>query len=100
MAAGKAIVASEGSAKGIKDRYNGLVVKNGDSNGFAEGILQLIKQPELAQTLGINARKSVIDTYSWDSIVTKLEGVYKKVLLHWANWASILLRDNPAEKEK
>jgi glycosyltransferase involved in cell wall biosynthesis len=85
MAAGKAIVASEGSAKGIKHKYNGLVVKNGDSSGFAKAILQLIKQPELARTVGINARKSVIDTYSWDSIVNKLEGVYKKVLLHKTN---------------
>ena len=80
MAAGKAIVASEGSAKGIKHLHNGLVVKNGDSKGFAEGILQLIKQPELAHTLGVNAQKSAIDTYSWDRIAHELEEVYKKVL--------------------
>ena len=82
MAAGKAIVASEGSAKGINHLHNGLVVKNGDSKGFAEGILQLIKQPELAHTLGVNARKSAIGTYSWDRIVRELEGVYKQVLSH------------------
>ncbi len=85
MAAGKAIVASEGSAKGIKHQHNGLVVKNEDSIGFAEGILQLIRQPELARRLGIHARKSAVDTYSWDSIVNKLEVVYKKVLLHKTN---------------
>jgi glycosyltransferase involved in cell wall biosynthesis len=82
MAAGKAIVISEGSAKGIKHNHSGLVVKNGDSNSFAEGILKLIKQPDLARRLGINARKSAMDTYCWDSIVNKLEEVYKKVLLH------------------
>jgi glycosyltransferase involved in cell wall biosynthesis len=81
MAAGKAIVASEGSAKGIKHKHNGLVAKNGNSNSFAEGILQLIEQPDLARRLGINARKSAIDTYSWDSIVNRLESVYKKVLV-------------------
>ena len=85
MAAGKAIVASEGSAKGIRHNYNGLVVKNGDSSGFADEILQLIKQPELARTLGINAQKSAHETYSWDNIVSKLEGAYKKVLLHKTN---------------
>ena len=81
MAAGKAIVTSEGSAKGIEHNHSGLVVKNGDSNGFAQGILQLIKQPDLARRLGINARKSAMDTYSWGSIVNRLEDVYKKVLL-------------------
>ena len=85
MAAGKAIVISEGSAKGIKHNHSGLVVKNGDSNSFAEEILQLIKQPDLARRLGINARKSAMDTYSWDSIVNRLEDVYKKVLLHQTN---------------
>ena len=80
MAAGKAIVASEGSAKGIKHLYNGLVVKNNDYKGFAEGILKLIQQPDLAHKLGLNARKSAIDTYNWDRTVIKLEGLYKKVL--------------------
>ena len=56
MAAGKAIVASEGSAKGIKHLHNGLVVKNGDSKGFAEGILQLIKQPELATNIRLQCK--------------------------------------------
>ena len=82
MAAGKAIIASEGSAKGIQHLHNGLAVKNGDSKGFAEGILQLIKQPQLAHTLGVNAQKSAVDIYSWDRIVRELEGVYKKVLSH------------------
>ena len=85
MAAGKAIVASEGSAKGIKHNHSGLVVKNGDSSSFAEGILQLIKQPDLARRLGLNARKSAIDSYSWNNIMNKLESVYKKVLSHTTN---------------
>jgi len=85
MAAGKAIVASEGSAKGIKHLHSGLVVKNGDSKGFAEGILQLIKQPELAYRLGVNAQKNAVETYSWDRIVHELEGIYKKVLSRRSN---------------
>ena len=80
MAAGKAIVASEGSAKGIKHMHNGLVVKNGDSKGFAEGILQLIKQPELAHTLGVNAKIDVYKNYNWNRIAWEIEKAYKKII--------------------
>ena len=80
MAAGKAIVTSEGSAKGIKHTHNGLVVKNGDSKGFAEGILQLIKQPDLAAKLGFKAKMEVHSRYNWDCIARKIEEVYEKTI--------------------
>jgi len=79
MAAGKAIVASEGSAKGIEHLHNGLVIKNGDSEGFAHAILQLIKDPELVKKLGRNARKTVLH-YRWKQITQEIEEVYEKVL--------------------
>ena len=79
MAAGKAIVASEGSAKGIQHLYNGLVIKDGNSNDFAEGILKLIKDPVLVKKLGSNAQKSS-RYYSWDRVTQEIEEVYAKVL--------------------
>jgi len=79
MAAGKVIVASEGSAKGIKHLYNGLVIKNDYSEGFAEGIVQLINDPELAKRLGNNERMTALN-YSWHLIAKKIEEVYEKVL--------------------
>ena len=79
MAAGKAIVASKGSAKGITHLHNGLVIKNGDCEGFAEGILQLIKDHALTKELGNSARMTALH-YSWDQIAKGIEEVYEKVL--------------------
>ena len=78
MAAGKAIVSFKGSVKGIRHLYNGLVIKNGDSEGFSEGILQLINDPKLAKKLGRNVRKTSLN-YSWDLIAQKIKKVYEKV---------------------
>ena len=49
MAAGKAIVAFEGSAKGIKNMINAIVVKNHAWEEFGRNISILIKDRELAK---------------------------------------------------
>ncbi len=80
MAAGKAIVAAEGSAKGIKHFHNGIIVNNDDSRGFAEAIVRLLRDPDLASRLGYNAKKDVITRYNWDYTSSLIEGVYEQVL--------------------
>ena len=80
MAAGKAIVASEGSAKGITHLHNGLVVSNGDTQRFAQGILQLIGDPPLAQRLGDNAKRDAANVFNWDRRIQEIEGVYEKLM--------------------
>jgi len=55
------------------------VIKNGDSEGFAGGILQLINDPELAKRLGNNARMTALN-YSWNLIAQEIEEVYEKVV--------------------
>lgn len=79
IAAGKAILASEGSAKGITHLHNGLVIKNGDSEGFAEEILQLIKDHALTKELGNSAGMTALH-YSCDQIAKEIEEVYEKVV--------------------
>jgi glycosyltransferase involved in cell wall biosynthesis len=52
MAAGRAIVASAGSACGLRHMENGWVVQNGDTTGMAAAILRLLHDPVLAHRLG------------------------------------------------
>src|SRR5207244_10695601 len=43
MAAGKAIVVSAGSAKGLRDGVNARIVADGDERGFARAIVELLE---------------------------------------------------------
>lgn len=81
MAAGKAIVSSEGSAKVIEHERTGLIVPNGDADAFADALLRLADDPELARQLGDSARVDVESTYSWQQSAESLEGIYEQVLM-------------------
>jgi glycosyltransferase involved in cell wall biosynthesis len=79
MAAGKAVIASAGSAKVIEHERTGLVVPNDNVAAFANAILRVVGNPTLAQELGRNAREHVQKHYSWQIAAEKLEEVYAAV---------------------
>ncbi|HEX3844173.1 MAG TPA: glycosyltransferase, partial [Steroidobacteraceae bacterium] len=79
MAAGKAIVASAGSAKVLEHERTGLVVTDGDVSGFADAMLRLAGNPQLAAELGRTARETVAKEFSWERAAEKMEGVYERL---------------------
>jgi glycosyltransferase involved in cell wall biosynthesis len=79
MAAGKAIVASAGSAKVLEHERTGLVVADGDVSGFTAAVLRLAGDPELGQVLGRRARETVEREFSWEGAAEKLEPVYARL---------------------
>ncbi len=54
----------------ITHRQNGLLVKNAPSD-LAQGISQLINQPQLAARLGKNARQTIINQFNNKKIIKK-----------------------------
>jgi len=80
MAAGKAIVASSGSAKVLEHERTGLVVANGDVHGFADAVLRLAGNPPLREELGTRARETVEREFSWERAAEKMERVYARLL--------------------
>jgi glycosyltransferase involved in cell wall biosynthesis len=80
MAAGKAIVSFEGSAKNIEDGKNGLIAGNHDIHAFAECVMRLLENSELRFRLGTAAKKRVETNYCWDKVAEKVEGVYRKLV--------------------
>jgi len=80
MAAGKAIVAFEGSAKLLEDQVTGLVVPNRDVEGMADAILQLACDADLRERLGRNARERILGNFDWRTLCTKVEGIYASVV--------------------
>jgi glycosyltransferase involved in cell wall biosynthesis len=80
MAAGKAIVASAGSAKLLQHEQTGLVVADGDVGGFADAILRLAADPRLSEELGKAAREAVERDFSWEKAAEKMEPVYERLV--------------------
>ena len=79
MAAGKAVVASAGSAKVLEHGRTGLVVPDGDEAAFAAALVTLASRPELARALGRAARRFVERCCTWTAAAEKVEGLYARI---------------------
>lgn len=80
MAAEKAIVTFEGSAKGLTHMKNALIVKNEDWQGFGQSVVCLLQDRGLMQSLGREARRTVSDAFDWRILAGKIEDIYRKIL--------------------
>lgn len=80
MAAKKAIVSFEGSAKLITHNHNGIIVKNADVSAMAASICELLVNAELRQKLGDNALSTLINKYDWCSLARKTEKIYYRLM--------------------
>jgi 1,2-diacylglycerol 3-alpha-glucosyltransferase len=80
MAAGKAIVAFEGSAKGLDHMTSAFLVQDDDWKGLAQGIIRLLQDPDLAKRLGDSAHAWVKTHLAWPNIIREIEGVYYDLL--------------------
>ncbi len=80
MAAGRAIVAFQGAAKGLRHMHNAIVIPDHDWEGLGQGILMLLKDPPLAKALGENARKSILGTFDWCSLAKRISAIYAALI--------------------
>lgn len=84
MAAGKAIVASAGSACGLRHLENGWVVDDGDAAGIAQAIITLLEDRDLAHRLGERARQTAQTEYTWERSAVAIEAIYEQVVRDFA----------------
>ena len=80
MGTGCPIVASQGSAKGIKHMHDGYIVKSPDPQDMGRAIVTLIKDRPLAKRLGSNARRTVREKYDWTVIAGEIDKMYERIL--------------------
>jgi glycosyltransferase involved in cell wall biosynthesis len=80
MLAGKPIVCFEGAAKGLRHLHDAFIVPNHDCEALGKGIITLLKDRELAERLGINARTTVINDFDWRRICQRIERIYDGLL--------------------
>lgn len=80
MAMGLPVIATSISADGIdSSEENGLFIAN-DYNSFAELMIYLMKNPEIAQNRGLNARNFVVQQYSWAKNVKLMIDEFDKLI--------------------
>ena len=82
MAVGTAVVTTEvgGIGEAITDGVEGLLVKPGRPDQLADGIVDLLRDPELRQRLAAHARKRVEREFDVRTMVQRVEAVYHDVL--------------------
>jgi len=74
MAAGKGIVASDLGQIGevLEHQKTAWLVKPGDVSSLANGIIELIDNKQLRETLGKSAREEVVKNYTWKQNVARI----------------------------
>lgn len=82
MASGTAIIASRVGqvAQIIQDGKNGLLVEPGNPAALTDALNTLLGDPDLRVRLGSRARNDAVQNHSWDQYVTRLEGVFRRVI--------------------
>ena len=82
MAAGRPIVATDtgGNAENVIDGVSGLIVPPRTPGRLADAILTLLKDPERARAMGAAARQRVREHFTVDSMVQRLERLYRECL--------------------
>jgi len=80
MASGKPVVATavDGAKEAIIEGVNGFLVEPHNIEKFAERIIRLIKDRNLAQKMGSEGRKMVYPTFDFAHMLKRIEALYEK----------------------
>jgi glycosyltransferase involved in cell wall biosynthesis len=82
MAMECAVVATEcgGNSELVVDGEVGLLVPPGDTTALAGALDRLLGEPDLRRGFGIAARKRVVEHFSTEKRIDRLEALYRRVL--------------------
>jgi glycosyltransferase involved in cell wall biosynthesis len=80
MAKGKAIVSTRIGAEGIDVTHEQHLLVGDTAKEFADQVVRVLAEPELARRLGLRARELAEKTYAWSAVVGRLERFYEELL--------------------
>ena len=64
----------------LRDSINCKLVMPGDARGFEHALSTLLADPSRAETIGANARQTVVEHHSWDQYVKTLLHLFEEAL--------------------
>lgn len=79
LAAGKAVVTPEGSAKGLAHESEALLARDGDPADLARHVLRVLEDEHLRARIADAGCKALHDRFSLDAICSSIEGVYDRL---------------------
>ena len=82
MSCGLPVVSTSvsGCVEVVKHMYNGLLIPARSPKSMSEAIALLLEDYKLSIKLGENARKTIQERFTWDSISDRIEKCYKLAL--------------------
>jgi D-inositol-3-phosphate glycosyltransferase len=64
----------------VRDGQTGYLVEGHDPSDHAERMLQILRDPALADRLGVAAAREAL-RFTWDATATELNGIYRELLV-------------------
>jgi len=82
FAAGVPVVVSDtgGLPEVVRDRQTGIVTRVNDPDSLAEGIIEVLQNPEFAQQLAQKAKEDLLERFSWQQLAQQTLAVYEQVI--------------------
>jgi glycosyltransferase involved in cell wall biosynthesis len=80
MAAGKPIVSFKGSAKILKHNQTGYVVEDKNNEEFAQAVVYLLDNYQIANKIGKNAQNMIDQNFTWESKSKEIINIYGKLM--------------------
>jgi glycosyltransferase involved in cell wall biosynthesis len=82
MAAAKPVVATDagGPAEIIQHGQTGLLYKSGDSQELSQHILLLLRDTDMCERIGINAKNHVAENFNIESTVRETMDIYNEII--------------------
>lgn len=67
---------ADGFTEVVRDNFSGFIVRKNDPKGAAQAIQRFIDNRDLIDSIGKNARVTVLNNYSWDNNVNDMMSIY------------------------
>jgi glycosyltransferase involved in cell wall biosynthesis len=64
----------------VRDGVEGIIVQPGDVDAIAAAIEHLYRHPEIVASMGAEARKRVVENFTWDHYRARLLGAYERAI--------------------
>jgi glycosyltransferase involved in cell wall biosynthesis len=79
-ACGLPMVTTREAGDVVRDGVEGIIVQPGDVDAIAGAIEHLYRHPEIVASMGVAARKRVVENFTWDHYRTRLLGAYERAI--------------------
>jgi len=80
MASGRAVVSFDSAAPGVVHGQTGWLAASGDIAAFANGMVTLLQDPDMARGLGQASRRYVAENCRWSIVAERCEALYRRMI--------------------